>query len=51
VDDVGGRGKREAVVIVVGLTAKALSYAARARVPKPTRRVACLHLKRAMQAA
>jgi hypothetical protein len=37
--------------IVVGLTTKALSCAARARVPKPERRAACLHLKRAMQAA
>jgi hypothetical protein len=36
---------------VVGLTAKALSCAARAHVPKPERRAACLHVKGAMQAA
>jgi len=36
---------------VVGLTEKALSCAARALVPKPARRAACLHVSRAMQAA
>ena len=33
------------------LTEKALSCAARALVPKPARRAACLHVSRAMQAA
>jgi hypothetical protein len=47
----GGRRKREAVGIDVRLTEQALSCAARAYVPKPVRRAACLHLKRAMQAA
>src|SRR6476660_1723229 len=35
----------------VGLTAQRLTRAARARVPKPTRRSACTHVSRAMQAA
>jgi len=36
---------------VAGLTAQTLSCAARAHVPKPTRRSACTHVSRAMQAA
>ena len=36
---------------VAGLTVKRLTRAARAHVPKPTRRTACLHVSRAMQAA
>jgi hypothetical protein len=36
---------------LVGLTAHALSCAARAHVPKPQRRAACMHVSRAMQAA
>ena len=36
---------------MVGLTDQTLSCAARARVPKPTRRSACTHVSRAMQAA
>jgi len=36
---------------LVRLTVKRLTRAARARVPKPTRRTACLHVSRAMQAA
>jgi hypothetical protein len=36
---------------VAGLTEQALSCAARAHVPKPERRAACLHVSRAMQAA
>jgi hypothetical protein len=47
----GGRGKCEATGIDVRLTAKALSCAARAHVPKPTRHAACLHVSRAMRAA
>ena len=35
----------------VRLTAQRLTRAARARVPKPTRRTACTHVSRAMQAA
>src|SRR3954470_23254439 len=35
----------------VRLTDQPLSCAAKARVPKPTRRTACLHVSRAMQAA
>src|SRR6476660_6722903 len=35
----------------VGLTAQRLTRAARAHVPKPTRRSACTHVSRAMQAA
>jgi len=35
----------------VGLTDQRLTRAARARVPKPTRRTACTHVSRAMQAA
>jgi len=35
----------------VGLTDQTLSCAAKARVPKPTRRTACTHVSRAMQAA
>ena len=37
--------------MVVGLTVKRLTRAARAHAPKPTRRTACLHVSRAMQAA
>jgi hypothetical protein len=37
--------------IDVRLTAKALSCAARAYVPKPMRHAACLHVNRAMQTA
>jgi hypothetical protein len=48
---VGGRGKRAPAAIDVGLTAQTLSCTARAHVPKPTRRAACLHVRRAMQAA
>jgi hypothetical protein len=47
----GGRGKSAAARVVVGLTEQALSCAARAYVPKPQRRAACLHVRRAMQAA
>jgi hypothetical protein len=36
---------------LAGLTAHTLSCAARARVTKPTRHAACLHVRRAMQAA
>jgi len=36
---------------MVRLTVRPLSCAARARVPKPTRRTACTHVSRAMQAA
>jgi len=39
------------VSLLVGLTAKALSCAARAHVTTAERHAACLHLKRAMQAA
>ena len=35
----------------VGLTAQRFTCAARARVPKPTRRSACMYVSRAMQAA
>jgi hypothetical protein len=35
----------------VGLTVQPLSCAARAHVPEPTRRAACLHVSRAMRAA
>ena len=35
----------------VRLTDQTLSCAAKARVPKPTRRTACTHVSRAMQAA
>jgi len=42
---------REAAPFPVRLTAKALSCAARAYVPKQMRRAACLHVSRAMQAA
>src|SRR5258706_14001335 len=47
----GGRGKRAVARFVVGLTAKALSCAAKAHVPKPRRRAACPHLKAAIQTA
>jgi len=36
---------------MAGLTAQRLTRAARAHVPKPTRRSACTHVSRAMQAA
>jgi len=36
---------------LIGLTAQRLTRAARAHVPKPTRRTACTHVSRAMQAA
>ena len=36
---------------LAGLTVKPLSCAARALVPEPKRRAACLHVRRAMQAA
>jgi hypothetical protein len=39
------------VGVDAGLTAKALSCAARAHVPKSERHAACLHVRRAMQAA
>jgi len=39
------------VTMMVGLTVKRLTRAAKAHVPKPTRRTACLHVSRAMQAA
>ena len=39
------------LVPFVGLTVQRLTRAARAHVPKPARHAACLHLKRAMQAA
>ena len=47
----GGRWKREAAAMLVGLTVERLTRAARAHVPKPMRRTACLHVSRAMQAA
>jgi len=47
----GGRWKRSDVEIDVRLTDQTLSCAARAHVPKPTRRTACTHVSRAMQAA
>jgi len=43
----GGSCDRE----LVRLTAQRFTCAARARVPKPTRRTACTHVSRAMQAA
>ena len=43
----GTCGRRD----LTGLTVKRLTRAARARVPKPMRRTACLHVSRAMQAA
>jgi hypothetical protein len=46
-----GGGSPQPQKMMVGLTAHTLSCAARARVPKPTRRAACLHVSRAMQAA
>jgi len=46
----GGRERRE-LEPIVGLTAQRFTCAARARVPKPTRRTACTHVSRAMQAA
>ena len=46
-----GRGQSAAAKAVVGLTAKALSCAARAHVDGAERRAACLHVSRAMQAA
>src|SRR5947207_10067790 len=47
----GGRGKGAAPKLVVRLTVQRFTCAARARVPKPTRRTACTHVSRAMQAA
>ena len=47
----GGRWKRATVGNGVRLTDQTLSCAARAHVPKPTRRSACTHVSRAMQAA
>ena len=38
-------------LVLVRLTAQTLSCAARAHGPKPERRAACLHVRRAMQAA
>ena len=46
-----GGGNARPTESVVGLTAQALSCAAKAHVPKPTRRSACTHVSRAMQAA
>jgi hypothetical protein len=46
-----GRGDSATAKKDVRLTASALSCAARAYVPKPTRRAACQHVSRAMQAA
>ena len=47
----GGRGKRATAEIDVRLTVQRLTRAARARVVTAARHAACLHLKRAMQAA
>jgi len=47
----GGRRKSAAAKLVVGLTVKRLTRAARAHVPKRQRHAACPHLKRAVQAA
>jgi len=47
----GGRGKPEAAGIDVGLTDQTLSCTARAHVPKPERRAARLHVRRALRAA
>ena len=46
-----GWRKSAAARIVVGLTTKPLSCAARAHVATAARHAACLHLKRAMRAA
>jgi len=46
-----GGGNARPQGLMVGLTAQRLTRAARARVPKPTRRTACTHVSRAMQAA
>jgi len=46
-----GRGNRAAAGIDVGLTDQTLSCAAKALVATAERHAACLHLKRAMQAA
>jgi len=47
----GGRGKRAAAEIRVGLTDQTLTCAAKAHVATAARRTACLHVSRAMQAA
>jgi hypothetical protein len=47
----GGRGKGAAAKLVVGLTDQTLSCAAKAHVPKPTRRDTRLHVRRAMRVA
>jgi hypothetical protein len=47
----GGWWKGAAAELVVRLTVQRLTRAARAHVPKPMRRTACLHVSRAMQAA
>jgi len=47
----GGRGKRAAARIDVGLTDQTLTCAAKAHVATAARRTACLHVSRAMQAA
>jgi len=47
-----GAGRKSAAARMdVRLTAQRLTRAARAYVPKPTRRTACLHVSRTMQAA
>jgi len=42
---------RGGLLFPIGLTDQTLSCAAKAHVPKPTRRTACTHVSRAMQAA
>jgi len=49
--DVGWVGEACGRRDLAGLTAQRLTRAARAHVPKPTRRSACTHVSRAMQAA
>jgi len=49
--DAAGRAGEDALGLMVGLTAQRLTRAARAHVPKPTRRSACTHVSRAVQAA
>jgi len=47
----GGRGKCEAAGSIVRLTDQTLSCTARAHVATAARHAACLHVRRAMQAA
>jgi hypothetical protein len=50
-NDGGGRVEMSNSRIVSAPNGQALSCAARAHLPKPMRRAACLHVRRAMQAA